>query len=221
MNGLVKVERSPIPPASLALEKAKGTNNYRSSDVIAQLKKDFHGKCYLCEIDELQSVEVEHLKPHHGGQDRDRMFDWNNLFCSCSHCNGVKNMKQYEDSILDCCQVDPEIYLNQELIDNHVKVEPLNESREAQMTAQLITECFEKNNTGIRIWECETRVKALQRTMTVLYKTLEKYKKKPTAQTKHVLLGMLNRGYKFAGFTRTYVRKHIDEYPDFAADVAL
>lgn len=218
---MVKIERSPTAPASLAIEKAKGTDNYRGDDVIQQLHEDFHGKCYLCEIDELQSIQVEHLKAHHNGQDRDRMFDWNNLFYSCAHCNSVKNRKQYEDSILDCCQVEPEMHLMQELVDNHVKVEALTASHAAQMTANLITECFEKNNTGIRTFECKTRIDALQQTMTVLYRNLEAYRKEPSVKTLRVLRGMLNRSYKFAGFTRTYVRKHICDYPELAQMVAL
>lgn len=146
---MIKIARSPAAPASLAVEKEKGTNNYRGEDVIRQLYTDFHGKCYLCEIDNLQSIEVEHLKAHHNGKNRDLMFDWNNLFYSCSHCNSVKNMIQYEDCILDCCRIDPELYLNQGLINGHVKVQALDTSHSAQMTAQLITECFEKSNTGI------------------------------------------------------------------------
>lgn len=218
---MVKIERSPIAPASLAIEKAKGTDNYRGEDVIQQLHHDFHGKCYLCEIDELQSIQVEHLRPHHNGQDRDRMFDWNNLFYSCAHCNNVKNMRQYEDLILDCCQIDPEAYLKQELVNNHVKVEVLHATLEAQMTAKLITECFEKCNTGIRTLECQTRITALQRTMTVLYRNLDAYRVDPTVKTLRTLRGMLDRSYKFSGFTRTFVRQHIDEYPDLAQVVAI
>ena len=51
---MVKIERSSVAPFSLAIEKAKGTKNYREQDVVLQLNADFHGKCYLCEIDELQ-----------------------------------------------------------------------------------------------------------------------------------------------------------------------
>lgn len=82
---MVKIERSSVAPFSLAIEKAKGTKNYREQDVVLQLNADFHGKCYLCEIDELQSVEVEHLRAHRG-TDRNLMFDWNNLFLCCPHC---------------------------------------------------------------------------------------------------------------------------------------
>ena len=100
---MVKVERTPTPPASLAVEKEKVSGSYREPDVMQQLKHDFNSKCYLCEIDELQSVEVEHLAPH--GGDKERKFAWNNLFYSCAHCNSVKNQKIYHDMILDCCQV--------------------------------------------------------------------------------------------------------------------
>lgn len=218
---MVKIQRTPAAPASLAIEKAKGTDNYRNEDVIQQLHQDFHGKCYLCEIDELQSIQVEHLKAHHNGQDRDRMFDWNNLFYSCAHCNNVKNTKQYEDSILDCCQVEPEAYIKQELINNHVSVEALDDSHTTRMTAKLITECFEKTNTGIRTLECKTRMNALQITMTVLYQNLEMYQKEPTYKTLCVLRGMLNRSYKFAGFTRTYVRQHINDYPELSQFITI
>ena len=218
---MVKIERTAIPPASLAIEKAKGSNNYRSEDVIDLLEHDFWGKCYLCEINELQSVEVEHLKPHHNGKDRDRMFDWDNLFYSCSHCNGVKNMRQYEESVLDCCCIEPELLLKQQLIDNHVVVEPLEKSHTVEMTAKLLTECFEKTNTGIRMKECKTRIDALQRTMTVLYRNLDDYKESPEGKPLRVLRGMLNRSYKFAGFTRTYVRQHISEYPELKQYVEL
>ena len=47
---MVKVNRTKTAPASLAIEKEKGTENYRERDVVFQLNKDFNGKCYLCEI---------------------------------------------------------------------------------------------------------------------------------------------------------------------------
>lgn len=74
------------------------------------------GTGYLCEQDELQSIQIEHLKPHHGGKNIDLKYDWNNLFFSCSHCNSVKNRKQYESNILDCCSTDPETMIHQALL---------------------------------------------------------------------------------------------------------
>ena len=217
---MVKIERSSVAPFSLAIEKAKGTKNYREQDVVLQLNADFHGKCYLCEIDELQSVEVEHLRAHRG-TDRDLMFDWNNLFLCCPHCNNMKNRPIYEETILDCCQEDPEKVLDQELVDEHVVVTALADTVEATRTAELLTDCFEKKNTGIRILECQTRINALKTTMIVLYRALEAYKVNKTEKDLRVLRAMLNRSYKFAGFTRTYVRHHITEYPELALMVQI
>lgn len=220
---MVRMERTPTAPPSLAIEKARGGSDYRKPDVVTQLHHDFHGKCYLCEINNLQSIEVEHLKAHHNGCDRDRMFDWNNLFLSCAHCNSVKNKSRYEEKILDCCREEPERCLQQEWMDGHVYVRAIEPaSEEAELTAQLITECFEQTNTGIRVFECQTRINELQETLNVLYQNLRKYKKNPTEEkTCRALRGMLDRSYKFAGFTRTYVRVHAEDYPDLYEFVAV
>ena len=37
-------------------------------DVVKQLKEDFHNKCYICELSELQDAQVEHLLPHFDGK---------------------------------------------------------------------------------------------------------------------------------------------------------
>lgn len=174
---MVKIERTPTPPPSLTAERKKKSGSYREADVILQLRRDFHDKCYLCEIDELQSAEVEHLHPH--GGNTDLKFSWPNLFLSCSHCNSIKNQSQYHGTILDCCNVDPEAVMQEELLNGHVSVTPTSASQEAIMTARLLTECFEKKNTGIRTLESTTRVKALTCTMNTLYKALSKYRESP------------------------------------------
>lgn len=155
---MIKIERTPTAPPSLETEKAKNGGSYRKADVIDQLEQDFNGKCYLCEIDQLQSVEVEHLKPHKG--DAELKFDWNNLFYSCAHCNSVKNKADYDGMVLDCCAVDPEKLFEQKLQDGVVSVCPLCQDAKARVTAQLIVECFEQRNTGIRVVESKTRVEA-------------------------------------------------------------
>ena len=216
---MVKVERTPTPPPSLAIEKEKASGSYSKPDVHQQLKQDFNEKCYLCEIDELQSVEVEHLCPHR--EDKELKFAWDNLFYSCRHCNSVKKQNKYNGTILDCCKTDPETVLEQLLVEGHVQVKPLVETQEARITARLLTECFELTNTGARITACDTRVKALSRTMNTLYKTLREYRENPSSNNLRRLRGMLSRTYKFAGFTRTYVRNHLEDYPELADYVRL
>lgn len=211
---MVKIERTPTPPASLAIEKAKVSGKYNLDDVVTQLHKDFHGKCYLCGQDELQSIEVEHLIPHHG--DVELKFDWTNLFYSCAHCNSVKNQTQYESNILDCCTTDPETMIHHELVNGHVVVTPLIGTPDAQNTANLVQDCFELRNRPIRSIESQNKVTALMGTMNLLCKYLEKLENGTSKRALPVLRGMLSRQYKFAGFTRTYVRDNLDKYPDLA-----
>lgn len=214
---MVKIERTSQAPASLAKEEQKANGSYCQSDVIELLLHDFHEKCYLCEMNALQSIEVEHLRPHHNGQNKHLKFDWNNLFLSCPHCNAVKNQQKYENKILDCCLLDPEAVLTQELSDGHVHVSPRTQAPEVLATAQLIEECFGLENTGIRTHECKVRIQALETVMTILFQQLSRYRSKRTPQVERTLRAMLSRQYKFAGFTRTYVRQHLDNYPELAA----
>lgn len=51
---MVKVERSSPAPESLEIEKQKSNGSYNKSDVVERLAKDFHNKCYICEINKLQ-----------------------------------------------------------------------------------------------------------------------------------------------------------------------
>ena len=57
---MVKIDRNPIPPPSLDIEK--------------QLKEDAHDKCYICELGGLSDPEVEHLRPHHSRKIMDRLL---------------------------------------------------------------------------------------------------------------------------------------------------
>ena len=99
---MVKIERSFPAPESLADEEKKKNGCYNCKDVVERLKRDFHDKCYICELKHLQDPEVEHLLPHKNGLYPERKFDWNNLFWSCGHCNKVKNNRKYDERIIDC-----------------------------------------------------------------------------------------------------------------------
>jgi hypothetical protein len=81
---MIQIKRSEAAPASLAKRAS-----YREQDVIDQLEKDGHNKCYLCEQSKPTSINVEHFVPHQGN--KDLKFDWQNLFLSCYHCNNTKS----------------------------------------------------------------------------------------------------------------------------------
>lgn len=140
---MVKVERTLPAPASLLTESRKENGIYALTDVVQQLRQDFHDKCYVCEMKNLQDPQIEHLLPHKNGKYKDREFDWKNLFWSCGHCNNVKNQKKYEGQILDCCEVDPEKVLsfNIEMNDVKVLVKDSNDEK-AIKTARLVEEVF-------------------------------------------------------------------------------
>lgn len=212
---MIKIERNPIPPSSLIIESRKLNGAYNKPDVIQKLKEDSNDKCYICELGGLSDPEVEHLRPHYGRKIPERVFDWNNLFYVCPHCNNIKKEEKYDDKIIDCCVVDPEDIVEQCYKNGHVNVTNIADDECAIMTAELIQNCFEKNNTGIREAACQHRINSLADEMNVLYKTLEKHKKNPELQRyKRSLKATLSRTSVFAAFKRNYVKKHIIDYPD-------
>lgn len=99
---MIYFEKRKTPPPSLAVEKAKGTENYRGQDVIDALSEDFKAKCYLCGTKWPTGINVEHFDEHRG--DRNKMFDWNNLFYACAHCNNTKNslFRTVPSNLLNC-----------------------------------------------------------------------------------------------------------------------
>lgn len=155
---MVKCERTYPAPASLAKRVS-----YNSPDVIKCLKEIFHGKCYICEMQDLQDGIVEHLMPHKD-KDMELKFGWDNLFWSCNHCNSLKNRAEYEGNIIDCCKTDPERYVKNiyDPYSSAVSVRAKDSQQSSRMTAQLIEESFNRDNTGIRTNAMGQRMMALR-----------------------------------------------------------
>lgn len=220
---MVKIERSFPAPESLAEEAKKANGKYDKQDVIEQLQRDFHNKCYICEMKELQDPNVEHLLPHKKGKYPERKFDWENLFWSCGHCNGIKNNSKYDDGILDCCKTDPEKYLSFRVENDDVIIDVADPNDNIQnRTAMLIIEAFSMKNTGMRTYASEERLRLLQREMNILYKQLEKIRRNPESKiTMRMLRCLLRRESAFAAFKRCYIREHIAEYPELRQYVVL
>ncbi|MCI8300351.1 MAG: hypothetical protein HFI69_08380 [Lachnospiraceae bacterium] len=220
---MVKIKRSFPAPESLKEEAKKANGKYDKQDVILRLKEDFHNKCYICEMTELQDPNVEHLYPHKNGKYMERKFDWENLFWSCGHCNRIKNNSKYDEGILDCCKQDPEECLRFDLNDDSVIIKVADNNDLIQKrTAELIIEAFTLNNTGMRTYTSAQRWKLLQEEMNVLYKQLEKIHNNPDSRMAlRTIRSLLRRESAFAAFKRSYVREHAAEYPQLQKYVKL
>jgi hypothetical protein len=96
--------KSQPAPECLAHEQTKASGDYKCGDVLTRLQTDFKNKCYICEA-QPTSINVEHFRPHKG--DRALMFDWNNLYWACVHCNNTKLAKY--TNILDCTNPEEDI----------------------------------------------------------------------------------------------------------------
>lgn len=212
---MVKIERSFPAPTSLAEEAKKSNGRYDKPDVIERLKKDFHNKCYICEMKGLQDPNVEHLLPHKNGKYSERKFDWQNLFWVCGHCNGIKNNSKYDAGIMDCCRQDPEEYLDFQLDNDNVVISmKKSEDQIYKRTALLIRETFSLKNTGIRTYTSDERLRLLQKEMNLLYEQLVKLHNSPNSKMILRTIGsLLRRESAFAAFKRCYVRVHAEEYP--------
>lgn len=220
---MVKIERSFPAPASLETEsRKKSGGSYSEQDVIQRLKEDFHNKCYICEMKDLQDPEVEHLLPHKNGRYPERMFDWNNLFWACGHCNKVKNQAKYDEGIIDCCKQDPEELVSFRLQGTDVIVEAKNESdSRAVLTATLVEEVFHLKSTAMRDYKREMRFQELNREMNLLYDNLEEMEQNPESRAvMRKLRALLRKESGFAAFKRDYVRENAGRFPQLLQYIA-
>ncbi|MCD8013564.1 MAG: hypothetical protein LUG99_10370 [Lachnospiraceae bacterium] len=219
---MVKVERTFPAPASLAEEEKKANGSYREPDVIERLYRDFHNKCYICEIGNLQDPQVEHLLPHQNGRYPERKFDWNNLFLSCGHCNSVKNQRKYDVGIIDCCKEDPEEQIWFRLHEKETQVSAKDgENAQAVLTAQLVTEVFNQRNTGLRTRASAQRLHELTLEMDKFYAALEEVTEYPeSAFALRKMQVLLRRESAFAAFKRNYIREHQERYSKLFAYIA-
>ena len=103
-----------------------------------------------------------------------------------------------------------------DLVEDDVIVCPLYECDiEATLTAKLIYEVFNIQNTGMRIQKSNYCLKKLQKEMNSFYKLLEKYKKFPgNKRCKAMIKASLQRESAFAVFKRAYIRKRQKEFPE-------
>jgi uncharacterized protein (TIGR02646 family) len=194
-------------PAPTSLEK-KGS--YSGKDVIEQLAKDFYNKCYICEIKDPISLNVEHFKPHKN-IDNGKKYDWKNLFFACARCNGIKRSKY--DDILDCTSTDIDVLMavkHEFPITAHAKkvnITAMLTDEKTKMTVSLLDEVFNSESTGNKEL---SRTFLLKRLMTQYRKFLGllwQYDDEDTLEEERYIIkkkiqNMLKVEYEFSAFLR-------------------
>jgi 5-methylcytosine-specific restriction endonuclease McrA len=176
---VINIFKSTTVPPSLAIEKAKkSSENYRSDDVMQQLRVDFHNKCYLCQDYAPSTINVEHFVPHRG--DRDLLFDWFNLFYACGHCNNLKGA--IYDNILNCTDASHKISdWIQFSINPYPKEKVLIQSKyediKVKNTVELLLKIYNGEHTGLKTIEGENIRERLIDEMVKFTKRLKKYSK--------------------------------------------
>jgi uncharacterized protein (TIGR02646 family) len=159
---LLFFEKSQPAPECLAHEQTKASGDYKCGDVLARLQADFKNKCYICEA-QPTSINVEHFRPHKG--DRALMFDWNNLYWACVHCNNTKLAKY--TNILDCTNLEDAIeaklkYIFQPFPHERVAIEALSDDPKTASTRELVLAVF-NGTTELKQLEAATlRAQLLQ-----------------------------------------------------------
>ncbi|MNG96476.1 hypothetical protein D3C79_555450 [compost metagenome] len=141
---MFNVSRPAEAPESLAERRS-----YSEEDVLNKLREIFYDKCYLCEIKDPTSINVEHFDAHQGNLDK--KFDWNNLFYVCGRCNNIKLAKY--NNLLDCTSNDVDVFRLIKQLPPHtpyqskIIIEPMAADDKTTETADLLDEIFNTEKT--------------------------------------------------------------------------
>ena len=207
-------EKALAAKASLASQKAIN-GSYNTPEVNLALSEMFRGKCYICEVKDTSSYQIEHLIPHKG--DLDLKFDWNNLFWSCAHCNNIKNAKC--NPILDCSKVDVDkkIAFRREGFfgtDEKLLFQPLDDNEDTKNTAKLLNDVYYGNTPQKKIESVQIRKKlreSLSRFKNLVrdYYELEPYEQEDVLAKINAELGA---GAEFVAFKRWLLWDNREQY---------
>lgn len=185
---------------------------YNDSEVVIKLKIMFHEKCYLCERDEIQDVEIEHFIPHENNETL--KYKWENLNYSCSRCNSIKsnthtNLLDCTDNSINvggliCCKMpsSPSDNVYIKATSNTPNIQTVN-------TVNLLNQCYNLENTTLRGISRESLLEEMWEHYTDLLFARHVLKKKNSAKNDKIIAeqtieAMLRVEYPFSIFWRYY-----------------
>lgn len=146
-------EKVILAITTLNHQKNLASGQYNKEEVLDALNEVFKRKCYLCENKDVNSYNIEHLKPHKN--DKELKFSFDNLFLSCSHCNNIK-LDRYEN-ILDCTKVDIDEMISFRKTgefswDERILIKSIIKTDEVEETVKLLNEIYH-GTTPMKILE--------------------------------------------------------------------
>ncbi len=205
-------------PSSLSNKTA-----YNGQDVLDLLYDDFHNKCYICESQGIESINIEHFEPHKD-IDMNRKYNWSNLFWACSHCNKIKSATEL---LLNCTiksdKVDRNIkyYINDDLSNNKIVIEQISTDIKTINTVDLLTKVYNGTTNQNKFQAIAKRNKLYDElceftSMTSKYKRIEDNKKKK--QLSSTIQFELSNQSAFTAFKRwvvidnPYLKQEFEQY---------
>nr|VFJ43516.1 MAG: HNH endonuclease [Candidatus Kentron sp. FW] len=200
---MVYLEKSQPAPACLAVERAKASGDYKCGDVLERLDEDFRGKCYLCEYKGPTTINVEHFVPHKG--DKERKFDWNNLFLACGHCNNIK--RDGYEGILNCTDENDRVDVDLEYRFDpfpapRIEIRLVVDNARTRMTQDLLLAVY-NGTTKLKKLEARYLRDALRDEMEHFCELLTRYGNADEDAEKEVLIGE--------------IKEHLDSASSFTA----
>lgn len=203
---MFKVVRTYPEPASIS------KNQYNKDDVLKKLRPMFFDKCYLCERDDIQDVEVEHFIPHK--KDNALKYNWENLYYACSRCNSIKSSTHVD--LLDCVNRFYDVGAMIKCLmpstpngDVQVSATSTNPCTQTKNTVTLLDECYNLDNTALRGISREALMEQMWDHYTELLHVWQMLRNKRTGQTdkqkaKETFKAMLDVTFPFSIFWRYY-----------------
>lgn len=216
---MINIEKKETPTELEVL--VKESKNYRHPKVVEKIKENFNNKCYLCELKESTSINVEHFIPHRGNEEL--KYKFSNLYFACSHCNGIKGDRY--DNILDPLNDDVEsvIYCRMDTVPMaNVIIKALNSDIKTENTVKLLDEIFNKcsDTAAVRSVESKNLRKKLLHELINFQNALYNYYddeelEEDRKQAKKEIIKHLRSKSQFTAFKRCLIRENESIYEEF------
>ena len=210
---MIRVHKSDTVPESLSRTKA-----YDGEDVKIQLYADQLDKCYICERVRDTDTHIEHCVSRKGNAGL--VQEWDNLFLSCSYCNGKK--LNHFDNILNPaeCNIEDEIQQAVTYLGGQVTFvfTPMVVSDAHDETVRLLS-LVHNGKDGVRKIKEKKFLNCVMSSINSFNKSVFKYLQDPTSDNEDEVRGHLTIDKEYLGLKYWIVKNNPALYNKFATDI--